>query len=98
MGFDMISGWLMSARGPGHSPLAEWCALKTALFLDSSDLRGKPDNHQTHENFVGRLTTIKLHFCFRYFPQVSTLMEIPTGPMPKTAMITGFFPLAGTPS
>jgi hypothetical protein len=31
---------------------------------------------QTHGKFVGRLTTKKLHFCFRPLPPFSTLMEI----------------------
>ena len=40
---------------------------------------------KTHENFVSSLTTKKLQFCFRPFPQISTLMEIPRGKAWKIA-------------
>jgi beta-glucosidase/6-phospho-beta-glucosidase/beta-galactosidase len=45
----------------------EWCALKTALYWDSSDPRGRQTMAKTHENFVSRLTTKNYSFDSTHF-------------------------------
>jgi hypothetical protein len=39
----------------------------------------RPKMIKTHIKNVGGLTKKRPNFCFRYFPQISTLMEIPQG-------------------
>jgi hypothetical protein len=60
----------------------EWCALKDALYWDSSELRGRQTMAKTHENFVSSLTTKKLLLipllstdCYPYGNSRGKLME-----------------------
>ena len=50
--FERLTAWLRQkerrpqSRPGGIGAANEWCALKTALYWDSSDPRGKADNDQ----------------------------------------------------